>query len=66
MGPRFNEGPRVVAKCVRYNDVFFHIFCYNLGRECSIVRDIEVNKLDILQLKIGIKYLCSVREVKGR
>lgn len=55
-----------MAKCVRYNDVFFYIFCYNLSRECSIVLDIEVNKLDILQLKIGIKYLCSVKEVKGR
>ena len=55
-----------MAKCVRYNDVFFYIFCYNLSRECSIVLDIEVNKLDILPLKIGIKYLCSVKEVKGR
>ena len=55
-----------MAKYVRYNEVSFHIFCYNLSRECNIVRDIEVNKLDILHLKIGIKYLCSVKEVKGR
>ena len=55
-----------MAKCVRYNEVSFHIICYNLSREYNIVRDIEVNKLDIPQLKIGIKYLCSLEEVKGR
>ena len=57
--PRFNEGPKKLAKFVRYIEVLFHIFYHYWGKEnCSLYRGLRY--IEVRYIEVPLYLLCGL------
>ena len=56
---RFNEGPKKLAKFVRYIEVLFHIFYHYWGKEnCSLYRGLRY--IEVRYIEVPLYLLCGL------